>query len=128
MPAAGVNGFAWLYAPLPVADAVPSSVPVGQGDGALAARTYLMWIVPVAPGEALASVAVKLELASCKPVVAVEGALMEMVGVHLVATTFVDVMEGLQRELRSLFEASPLKCTHHQYVFPAATVAAPLEW
>ena len=109
-----MNAFAWLYAPSPVAEVVPSSVPVGQDDGALAANTYLMWIVPVAPGEELVSVAVKLEPAICTPVVAAEGAVTEIEGVHLLACTFVVVMAGLQRELRALFEESPLKCAHHQ--------------
>jgi hypothetical protein len=86
-----------------------------------------MWIVPVAPGAELVSVAVKLEPATWTPVVAAVGAVTEIDGDHLLACTFVVVMDTLQRELRSLFDESPLKCAHHQYVFPAATVALPFE-
>lgn len=73
-----------------------------------------MWIVPVAPGDEFDSVAVNFEPSTGTPVVAVDGALTEIDGDHLLACTFVVVMAGLQRELRALFEESPLKCAHHQ--------------
>jgi hypothetical protein len=61
-------------------------------------------------------------------VVALVGALIAIEGDHLLVWTFVVVIDGLQREFRASFDESPLNVAYHQYVLPAATVAAPFIW
>ena len=75
----------------------------------------------------MVSFAVMLEPSICTPVVPDDGAATESDGVHGLACTFVVVIDGLQRVVRFSFEASPVNVAYHQYVFPAAMVAAPFE-